>query len=369
MDPIDWHVDFKSGKRWGKKYYRNIKFIQGADIKVPWELSRCQHLLWLGEAYLITKEKQYAQEIIDEINWWIDDNPLMYSVNWKCAMDVAFRAVNWMFALNMISNYDGFNSIFAHKVCVSLWKHGFFIRNNLERVIPYSNNHYVSDIVGLLYIGELFSFCTRGRSWKRFALKEFHLEVHKQVLPSGIHYEKSVAYHRLMTELFSYPVYMLKRMGEHVTPYVIETTKKMYEYVALYTKPNGLAPLVADNDNGRFIPIMERDFRDHSYLNDINGIENRFLTCGIEPLFYAKWQESRVYEDAGIAIIRNNKDYLFFIPVVAKLLRMTEGTLRRRPVDIQLAVCKRYADNWGCDTYTMQHELRDAMMLTTKPES
>ena len=26
--------------------------------------------------------------------------------------------------------------------------------------------------------------------------------------------------------------------------------------------------------------------------------------------------------------------------------RMTEGTLRRRPMDIQFAVCKRYADNW-----------------------
>ena len=66
---------------------------------------------------------------------------------------------------------------------------------------------------------------------------------------------------------------------------------------------------------------------------------------------------------------RRDKDYLFFIPAVAKLLRMTEGTLRRRPMDIQFAVCKRYADNWGCDTYTMQYELRDAMMLTTKPES
>lgn len=62
-------------------------------------------------------------------------------------------------------------------------------------------------------------------------------------------------------------------------------------------------------------------------------------------------------------------DCLYFLPAVAKLLRMTEGTLRRRPMDIQFAVCKRYADNWGCDTYTMQHELRDAMMLTTKPES
>ena len=59
---------------------------------------------------------------------------------------------------------------------------------------------------------------------------------------------------------------------------------------------------------------------------------------------------------------------LYFLPAVAKLLRMTEGTLRRRPMDIQLAVCKRYVDNWYCDTYTIQHELKDAMMLTTKPE-
>ena len=65
---------------------------------------------------------------------------------------------------------------------------------------------------------------------------------------------------------------------------------------------------------------------------------------------------------------RRDKDYLFFIPVVAKLLHMTEGTLRRRPMDIQLAVCKRYVDNWYCDTYTIQHELRDAIMLITKPE-
>ena len=61
-------------------------------------------------------------------------------------------------------------------------------------------------------------------------------------------------------------------------------------------------------------------------------------------------------------------DCLYFLPAVAKILRMTEGTLRRRPLDIQLAVCKRYVDNWYCDTYTIQHELRDAMMLIIKPE-
>ena len=61
-------------------------------------------------------------------------------------------------------------------------------------------------------------------------------------------------------------------------------------------------------------------------------------------------------------------DCLYFLPAVAKILRMTEGTLRRRPLDIQLAVCKRYVDNWYCDTYTIQRELKDAMILITKPE-
>ena len=63
-----------------------------------------------------------------------------------------------------------------------------------------------------------------------------------------------------------------------------------------------------------------------------------------------------------------DRDCLHFLPTVAKLLRMTEGTLRRRPLDIQLAVCKRYVDNWYCYTYTIQHELRNALSLTIKPE-
>ena len=75
---------------------------------------------------------------------------------------------------------------------------------------------------------------------------------------------------------------------------------------------------------------------------------------------YAK-QRNEIAEHKG-------DDCLYFLPDVAKLLRMTEGTLRRRPMDIQLAVCKRYVDNWYCDTYTIQHELKDAMMLITKPE-
>ncbi len=312
LEPIDWHTDFKCGARWGKKYYLDIGYIKGADIKVPWELSRCQHLLWLGEAYLLTEDKKYAKEVIDEIDWWIEDNPFMYSVNWRCAMDVAFRAVNWLFALNMISYYEGFGDVFSKKVVKCLWQHAFFIRNNLEKIIPNSNNHYTSDLVGLLYLGILFSDTHRGRGWLRLAKAELRKELFNQVLNSGVHYEKSISYHRLMTEMLSYPIYLLKRIGYDVSEDIMERIRYMYAYISNYSKPNGFSPLVADNDDGRFVPFLKRDFRQHNYLNDSNSLENRIVSVGISPLFCSNMSETCLYDDAGVVVIRNVNDYLFF---------------------------------------------------------
>lgn len=310
LNPIDWHVDFKSGYRWPKLFYREIPTANGSDIKYPWELSRCQHLLWLGEAYLLTGDDKYAKEVIDEINWWIDDNPFMYSVNWKCSMDVAFRAVNWMYALNMIAGYNGFDDEFTAKVGRSLWQHGFFIRNNLEKQIPYSNNHYASDIVGLLYLGELFKNTSRGRRWYRFALGEYYSEVRTQVLESGVHYERSVSYHRLMTELFSYPAYMLQRTGVKIPYDINRRIQGMYEYVATYTKPNGFAPLIADNDDGRFVPFVKRDFRNHNYLNDSQSVEMTIATVGTKS-YSSSSCKTGYYSGAGIAVIKDNSNYLY----------------------------------------------------------
>ncbi|MEA4822329.1 MAG: alginate lyase family protein, partial [Erysipelotrichales bacterium] len=274
--------------------------------------SRCHHLLWLGEAYMLTGDDKYSKEVVDEIEYWIDDNPLMYSVNWTCAMDVAIRSVNWMFAVNMILPSNVVTDKFITKIYKSLYQHGFFIYNYLEKNIPYSNNHYASDLVGLLYLGQLFKNTNSGKAWWNFAKHEYYLEIRLQILPSGVHYEKSVSYHRLMTELFSYSYYMMKRVNVEIPMDIALRLHSMYKYVAAYTKPNGKAPLIADNDNGRLLPFVRRDFREHGYLLDKNSIENRFVIsegctlCEVSPVF-----GSILFNDAGLAILRKDKAYLF----------------------------------------------------------
>lgn len=312
MQRIDWHIDFKSGNSWHKGvYYKNQRKLSatGSDIKVPWELSRCHHLLWLGEAYLLTKEDRYAKEIVDEIEDWISDNPLMYSVNWTCTMDVALRAVNWLYSIAMVLPSNVVNESFIIRFYKSLYQHGWFIYNNFEKTVPYSNNHLFSDYAGLLYLAELFNNTKRGSKWKRFVVPEFFEEIRRQILPSGVHYERSVSYHRLMTELASYPCFMLKRVGCSIPVDIEYRVRSMYSFVAAYTKNNGFAPLVEDNDDGRFLPFMRRDFRRHDYLLDLSSLELRIIANGIEPFKYEEI-ESRMYKDAGHAILRKGQAYL-----------------------------------------------------------
>ena len=56
---------------------------------------------------------------------------------------------------------------------------------------------------------------------------------------------------------------------------------------------------------------------------------------------------------------------MHFLPAAAKMLHMTEGTLRRRPLDVQYIVCRRYADYCICDSYTLRRELEKALLLKT----
>lgn len=314
MAPISWNKDLKTQQEWPQNLFclkQRGNTPAGADIKMPWELSRGYFLLWLGEAYIFTKEEKYAKKIVSLIDDWIDNNPLMYTVNWTCSMEVAIRATNWMYAICLISQSDALTDSFANKVCKSLYQHGYYICHNLEKSFPWSNNHYTSDLVGLIYINTLFNHISKAKKWQHKAIKEFYEETRKQILASGVHYEKSISYHRLMIELTSYPISMLIRMGELIPEDIINITQKMYDYIGEYIKPNGMAPLLADNDDGRFLPFTYGNFQDHRYLLDKEGIDRKIIDNGIKSPFKLRYfTQSKSYDDAGIAIIKKHDAYL-----------------------------------------------------------
>ena len=314
MPAIRWHEDFKSGNSWKKGVFylkQRRSTAKGADIKVPWELSRGHHMLWLGEAYLLTRDEKYAIEVVDEIGDWWNENPFMYSVNWTCTMDVAIRAVNWMYAVGMVIDSPAVSDAFVENFYLSLYQHAWFIYNNLERTIPYSNNHLFSDLAGLVYLGLLFKETKKGKQWLHYAQNALYDEIRCQVLPSGVHYERSVSYHRLMTEMVMSSLYVLKRDGVDIPADIEYRAGSMLSFISSYTKANHLSPVIEDNDDGRFLPFVRRDFRQHDYLLDSSSAENRIIAVGVEPIPFAFCSATKLYPDAGHAVLRFQDAFLF----------------------------------------------------------
>jgi hypothetical protein len=268
-DRLPWLDDFKTGRHYPLQYCRDIQYMEldkPTDVKVPWELSRCQHFTALGQAYWLTGDERYAREYVAEIGDWIARNPFAYSVNWACAMDVALRAISWIWGFHFMGGSTAcadpaFRSAFLR----SLFLHGAFVERNLERG-DVNGNHYLSDGAGLVFLGLFFRHTAAGRAWLRSGRQIVLDEMLVQVTEDGVDFEQSTAYHRLVLELFLTSYLLLERFGESVPAPQLERLARMVEFVAAYTKPNGLAPLIGDADDGRVQKLGGQPLNDHRYL-------------------------------------------------------------------------------------------------------
>jgi uncharacterized heparinase superfamily protein len=278
-DRIDWHRDFKSGYRWNP----DLCFLDiahgheaGVDIKVPWELSRGHHLVLLAQTALLTGDNKYSGECAAQMSDWIAANQAGYGVNWACPMEAAIRAVNWLWALGLLAKSPDLSDAWMADVLAALIAHGRFLMTNLEvRDDGVTTNHYLADIVGLLYLGLCLKEVREAERWRTLALREVLREMDRQVLADGVHYESSLSYHRLMTEMFLSSALLCRRHGVELPRAFLDRLARMCAFVEGYTKPNGLAPQVGDGDNGRLHILTgygRCDIRDHRHLLAVGGV-------------------------------------------------------------------------------------------------
>jgi hypothetical protein len=265
---LPWHEDFKTGRVWPLQYSPSIEYSEldrPTDVKVPWELSRCQHVPRLGQAYWLTGDEKYAREFVCEVDDWIDKNPWGYGVNWACAMDVALRAISWIWAAFFFAESPALGSSFRGRLLRSLYLHAEYVAAHLERG-PVNGNHYLSDGVGLVFLGCFFKRSAKGQQWlatgRAIVLEEMPL----QVTSDGVDFEASTAYHRLVLELFLTAYVLLRHNGETIPAPQWTRLEKMFDFVAAYTKPDGRAPLIGDADDGRVQMLGRQPVLDHRYL-------------------------------------------------------------------------------------------------------
>lgn len=266
---LPWHTDFKTGREWPLDYSPHLDYLEidkPTDVKVPWELSRCQHFTALGQAHWLTGDERYAREFVDETSDWIARNPWGHGVNWACAMDVALRAVSWIWGFYFLADTAACRSrTFRGAFLRSLYMHGEYIASHLERA-DVNGNHYLCDGVGLVFLGTFFRATPHGRAWLQIGRSIIDSEIFNQTSEDGVDFEKSTAYHRLVLEAFLTCYLLLDRQGDRMSPEWIARLGRMLEFVEAYVKPDGTIPLVGDADDGRIQKLGVQAINDHRYL-------------------------------------------------------------------------------------------------------
>lgn len=266
---LPWHDDFKTGHRWPPQYWRKIEYNdldRPTDVKVPWELSRCQHFTTLGQAYWLTTDEKYAREFVAEVTDWLQANPWAHTVNWCCAMDVALRAMSWIWGFHFFARSAACaDPTFRFAFLKALYLHAEFIADNIERS-DVNGNHYLTDGVGLVFLGVFFRRSTGGAEWLRAGRDIVVSEMFNQTTEDGVDFEMSTAYHRLVLEGFCSSYVLLRAAGETVPDPAWQRLERMCEFVQAYVKPDGSIPLIGDADDGRMQQLGVQALNEHRYL-------------------------------------------------------------------------------------------------------
>ena len=257
--PIDWYADPVRRLRFPRgvphKEWKLYEMRPGnADVKYPWELARCQHWVTLGQAFQLSGDDRCAREIARELDDFVEANPVGIGINWTCTMDVALRAVSWALALELVHASRASRDLdasFWTRAYSALFDHGVFIRGNLENTYEVTSNHFLSNVVGLWFLGAVFADLDAGAAWTSFARTALEQEIDVQVLPDGADFESSVPYHRLVAELFLGSARLADYRGEPLSVHYRARVRDMVTYLATVLRPDGLMPQVGDADDGR----------------------------------------------------------------------------------------------------------------------
>lgn len=252
---LRWHDDFKSGVGFPADcLYMDVPIClerEGTDIKVPWELSRFQHVF----AFLWTDPDAYRDVFLAQWRDWLAQNPLARGVNWACTMDVALRAITWTAAVAAWGRT--FDADTRRRMWVTLAEHGHFIRDNLEWVPVARTNHYFSDIVGLAVLGAVLAPYPPALGWAAFAARELRRETLRQFARDGLNCECSTTYHRLMVELATLGLLASRVGGHDLGPAVRARLVAAYRAVKTLCDAAGRVPLIGDNDSSRVFPMVQ----------------------------------------------------------------------------------------------------------------
>ncbi|MDY6914117.1 MAG: alginate lyase family protein [Planctomycetota bacterium] len=259
-DRIDWNYDYRNRKSIPLVYAPRLDYRDKAvvgDVKYVWELNRHQHLVRLGQAYVLSGDERYAGEAARQITDWIDQCPHMRGINWTCPLEAALRLISWAWTFELIRRWRGMTDGFVQLLSRSVHQQLAFIDRNYS-LHSSANNHLIGQASGAYVAAAYWPELKCADRWWQRARQILIRECLRQNSPDGVNREQALGYQFFVFDLLLLPAVLGRANGEAFPRRYWDRLEKMAEFIACVSDCNGNTPNVGDGDDGFAIRLDAR---------------------------------------------------------------------------------------------------------------
>ena len=237
--------------------------LNAQDIKSVWEPFRFSWVYPLCQAFSICNDEKYARTFWNNFEIFVSANPQNQGPNWSSAQEVALRLIPWVLAAQTFAESPESTPQRVQLLLQSIWQHADRINQTLNYSRAQNNNHLLSEAVGLMIGGLIFSDFSHGQGWLKQGVIEFQKGIRRQVDADGTYCQYSNNYHRLMLQLALLFRSFIKKTNLHLSK---EVNRRLAQatcwLIAQMDIDSGHLPNFGHNDGSNLLPLGCGDYRD-----------------------------------------------------------------------------------------------------------
>jgi len=263
---IDWHLDPVSQRRAPRVFWADVRYLDpsAGDHKVIWELNRHQEWLMLGRARWLTEPDPagrhgFADTFTSQLAGWMEANPPGIGINWASSLELAFRSISWLWALEMFAAPARERERpWTIDLLLGLERQVRHIERHLSLYFS-PNTHLLGEALALYVCGLALPELASAGRWAALGRRLLIDQAVRQVLPDGVHAERSPHYHRYALDFYLLALAMARLSRDRGTvdrlrPVVIG----MAEFMRDISDDEGRYPQIGDDDGGELAPVAGR---------------------------------------------------------------------------------------------------------------
>ena len=262
-DPIDWNRDHKRRQAapmtfCGSLDYRDVS--ESGDCKHVWEPNRHHQFVVLARAYRATGRILYAEAIVEQITGWLDQNPYGVGMNWRSPLELGVRLINWVWAIDLISDSGLFAGDFRGRVLDSISRHIWEIDRKYSKGTS-ANNHVIGEAAGAFIAASYFPHLKGADRWRRRSRRVLQDRLFALTYEDGGTGEQAVGYHLFVLQFFVAAGLAARRTGRDFPTEYWRRVESMFEFIGALSEGGQRLPMFGDADDG-YVLDLGGDVRD-----------------------------------------------------------------------------------------------------------